>query len=189
MIGERIVLRKIENLSSVAVIVVRPIRHGAERGTRTEVLGLSEERHQRHEAAVTAAVHANALRVHAVVRREILRAIHFILQIATTHEPVDRRAPVAAIARAPAVVHVQHGVPLRREVVIKHVLTRIGALPVVMNVVHIAGPVHKNHRRTIRPHTEIGRLVNVRWHLHTIRRRDHHQLGIPPVVRQKVGRR
>jgi hypothetical protein len=49
-----VVLREVEDPPGVAVVVVRPVGDGAERGTGADVLRRVEQRHQRDEAAVAA---------------------------------------------------------------------------------------------------------------------------------------
>ena len=79
-------------------------------------------------------------------RDQELRAVDDVLEILAAHVAVDRGAPVAAVAGAGAVVHVEHDVAARREQVVEHVLAEV-ARPVLVRVLHVAGAVHEDHRR------------------------------------------
>ena len=64
-----VVLRLVEDVRRVAVVVVRPVGHRPQRRAGGERVGRGEHRHQRDEAAVAAAVDADALRVDLLRRR------------------------------------------------------------------------------------------------------------------------
>src|SRR5512138_3499519 len=98
------------------MVVVGPVCHAPETGAGTEVLWLREQRHERDESAVAAAIDADALGVDPVFLLEILRSIDVVLQVAPSHPPVDGGPPVAAISGGAAIVDVEHDVALRREV-------------------------------------------------------------------------
>ena len=89
------------------MVVVRPVGDGAQGGAGGEDVGRGEEGHERDEAAVAAAVDADAFGVDAVLGDEPLRGIDVVVEIDAAHVPVDGGAPVAAIAGRGAVVDVE----------------------------------------------------------------------------------
>ena len=82
--------------------------------------------------------------LHLLLRDEVLRAVDDVLEILAAHVPVDRGAPVAAVAGAGAVVDVEHDVAARGEQVVEHVLAVVGR-PVLVRVLQVAGAMDEDH--------------------------------------------
>ena len=145
-VGLGILLRHVEDVRRVAVVVVRPVGHRPQRRAGGEDVRRREHRHQRDEPAVAAAVDADALRIDLLRGAQVLRAVDDVLEILAAHVTVDRRAPVAAVAGARAVVDVEHDVAARREQVVEHVLAEVDR-PVLVRVLQVAGAVHEDDCR------------------------------------------
>ena len=109
-----ILLRQVEDVRGVAVVVVRPVCHGAQRRAGREHVRRREHRHQRDEAAVASAVDADPPRVDLLLARKVFRAVDDVLEILAAHVAVDGGPPVAAVAGAGAIVDVEHHVAARR---------------------------------------------------------------------------
>src|SRR4051812_21085510 len=97
-ICERVELRRVQDVRRITMIVVRPVRHTANRGARAEILCLSEQRELGDESAVASTINADAVRIDVVSLREILRHIDLILKVTTTHVTVYGCSPVATVS-------------------------------------------------------------------------------------------
>src|SRR5687768_5691491 len=111
-VRDAVVLRLIQNARGISVVVVRPVGDASQSRTGSEVLWFVEQRHERDEAAIAAAVDTNALGVDPELLLEIIRSVHVVLQVAPAHPPVDRRTPVAAVPRRASVVDVEDDIAL-----------------------------------------------------------------------------
>lgn len=78
-IGQRIVLRKIQNFRGITLIVVRPVGYAPERGSRAEMLRLSEQSHQGYEPSVAAPVDPDPFRTDVVSAVQVTRCVNLIL--------------------------------------------------------------------------------------------------------------
>src|SRR5205814_9496741 len=99
---------RIQYLRRVLMVVVRPVGHAAQPRARAEPLWFGEQRHQRHEPAVAAAVDPDALGGNSELLLQIPSAVDFVLKIATAHVSIDRGSPVASIPRRLAIVDVEN---------------------------------------------------------------------------------
>ena len=93
-----------------------------------------------------------------VLLDKIFRSVDLVAEIFSSHVAIDRRAPVAPVARTAAVVHVENRVTLLHQKVMEHVFAEI-LRPPAMHVLQVAGAVHEDHsglgrvrlRRNIEP--------------------------------------
>src|SRR3546814_4679188 len=60
-VGLRVDVGRVEDVRRVLVVVLRPVRHRAQGGAGLERARFAEQRHERHEAAVAAAVDADVV--------------------------------------------------------------------------------------------------------------------------------
>ena len=124
---------------------MRPVRDGPQRGAGGEDVGRFEERHQRHEPAVGAAVDADARAIDVRVFHEPLDAVEVIFELGRAHVAVDRGAPRAAVAGGAAIIHVDHDVAVLHEQLVKQKLVVV-TRPALVRVLQIARAVDKHHR-------------------------------------------
>ncbi len=110
---------------------MRPIGDGAEGRAAAEDAGFGKHSHQSNEAAIRAAIDADAPGIHAITRGQKTRPVHLIAEVFAAHVPVDGRAPVAAISFAGAKINVEYGISVVGEEVVKHELPRVGTPPAV----------------------------------------------------------
>src|SRR5688500_11398034 len=150
-------LRNVEDVRRVSLVVVRPVGHAPESSSCAEMLRLGKEGEERDETAVAAAVETDALGVNLELRLEILRRVDVILQVAPTHESINRCAPVAAIASRGSIVEIEYRVAFRREELVEHVLAGV-LRPEVPDVVKVAGAVDENDGGTVRLSAHVFRL-------------------------------
>src|SRR5690625_6558586 len=108
LVGKGIDIGRVENIGRIGMIVVVPVGDRAQGRAGGENIGRPEQRHQRHEAAVGAAVNARAAGVGVVFLNQPVYAVNQILQLGFAHVAVNGGAPVAAVAGAGAKVHVAH---------------------------------------------------------------------------------
>ena len=148
LVGLRVQLRRVEDVGRVLVVVAGPVGHRAQRGAGLEHVGFAEQRHERHEAAVAAAVDTHVFGVALVLGDHVLHAVHVVLQLGVAHAAVDRRAPVAAVTFRSAVVHVQHDETVLHQQLVEHLLAEIRR-PARVHVLQVAGAVHEHHHRVL----------------------------------------
>src|SRR3546814_3095631 len=131
-------------------------RSRAQRGAGLELARLAEQRHERHEAAVAAAVDADVVAVALLVGDDPVQAVEVVLQLRVAHLPVDRGAPVAAVALAGAVVEVEHEVAVLHQKVVEHLLAAVVGVARA-DVLQVAGAVDEPHHRVLAARLKLGR--------------------------------
>ena len=154
----RVLLRRIQYVGGVRVIVVRPIGHGPQRRARREHIRLCEHRHQRDEAAIAAAVHADPSSGRRRAAPPSTCRVHFVVQILAAHVLVDRRAPVPPISRRSRGNRRRSPGPALHQQVVKHVLA--GIVVHHVHILQIPRAMHEDHRRPAL--LEFRRLVQPR---------------------------
>ena len=153
------------------MVVVRPVGHRPQRRAGAKSVGRREERHQRNEAAVAAAIDADAPGIHLLRLDQICRTIDDVVEIVSAHPAIDRRAPVASVARTGAIVRIENDVTPRRQQVMEHVLAVVGR-PEPVRVLQVAGAVHEDHRRRLRIALGADHLRREHARIHVLRRRE-----------------
>ena len=107
-----------------------------------------------------------------------------VVQVFAAHKPVDRRAPVAPVAAACAVVNVEHRVAVVGQIIVKHKLPGVAAPPFV-DVLEVTGAVYKNHCRAA--FFGFFWAVQTGRHFHAVAGREPHNLGVAPFVAVEFG--
>src|SRR5690606_1240142 len=121
----------IEDVGGITLVVVRPVRNGAQGGAGFKSTGRGEQGHQGDEAAGGAAVDADAPGVDAELSGQVAGAVNVVVQVFAAYMAVDGGAPVAAIAGAASVVDIEHGVAVVHQQVVEHILAVVAAPPLV----------------------------------------------------------
>src|SRR5690606_16034046 len=124
-IGLRVDVRRVQDVRRVLVVVLPPVGDRAQGGTGLEHARLAEQGHEGHEAAVAAAVDADAVAVGLAVGHGPVQAVEVVLELGVAHVAVDRGAPVAAVTFRAAVVEIEHDVALLHQQVVEHLLAEI----------------------------------------------------------------
>src|SRR5262249_37241918 len=156
---------------------------GAQRGPGGEHVGFGEHGHQRDESAVAAAIYAHALRVNAVLGHQIFHGVYVIAQILAAHVPVDRRAPIAPVARRGPVIDVHYDEAAFHQQVVEHVFAVITAPP-LMDVLQITRAM--NEERGGAALLPFRGLVETSWDLHAVARFERDYRRIDPVVSEEL---
>src|SRR5437867_12496050 len=94
----RIVLRQIQNVRSVAVVVMRPVSNGPQRRAGRKNIGRRKQRHQCNKAAVAAAVKSDSSWVDAILLNEVVDGVNVIGQVFAAHAPINTGTPIAPVA-------------------------------------------------------------------------------------------
>ncbi len=164
---------------------MRPVGHAANGCARAEILRLREQRELGDETTIASAVKPNALRADVEFFRQVFRCIDLVLKIAPAHVAIDGRSPVAAVAFRRAVVEIENDIALRREVLIEHVLARV-LRPEIADVVQVTCTVDEDHRGAVGLRAHVLRPIYVSGNVHSVARRNHHDLRHDPVERQPL---
>src|SRR3546814_8788074 len=99
-----------------------------------------------------------------------------LLQLRVAHLPVDRGAPVAAVALAGAVVEVEHEVAVLHQKVVEHLLAEVVGVARA-DVLQVAGAVDEHHHRVLAARLKLfgpvvlapdGAGAVLRGHLHVL---------------------
>ncbi|KAG1390026.1 hypothetical protein G6F59_015336 [Rhizopus arrhizus] len=144
-------------------------------------------RHEGHEAAVGTAVDAGVVAVTLLGVDQPVQAVLVVFQFRVAHVAVDRRTPVAAVALAAAVIHVQHDVALLHQQVVEHLLAEVGRVALV-HVLQVAGAVHEHHDRVLAARLLVFRFVVLGPdHAGAMLGRHRHQLRLDPLAGLVVG--
>ena len=77
---------------------------------------------------------------------QVVDAVGQVFDFRRAHLPVDRGAPVPAVAGGGAEVHVEHHVAAAGEQGVEHELPEVGG-PALVSVLEVAGAVHEDDRR------------------------------------------
>ncbi len=104
------------------------------------------------------------------------------------HVAVDRRAPVAAVAFAGAVVQIQHDVAALHQQVVEHLLAEVGRVAMV-DVLQVTGAMHEHHDRIALAGFHHLRAVVLAPHLAgAVLRRHLHDFRLDPLARLECRR-
>ncbi len=98
---------------------------------------------------------------------------------------VDRGAPIAAIARRSAIIHICDQIAALHQELMEHVFARVVG-PHAIHVLQIARAVHEQHRRPAL--AIIRRLVNVRPQHRAIARSKRDDRRVQPRILPELGR-
>src|SRR5207237_2104799 len=110
------------------------------------------------ESAITAAVNADAFRIDAVFAHQPANGIDLIVEIFSTHVPVDRRPPIPPVPARPSVIQIEDEIAARQQQMVKKILVRV-ARPYTMHVLQKTGAVNEADRFSAA--REIRRFVHV----------------------------
>ncbi len=81
MICDTVIIRFVENIGSIAMIVISPVGHRTKSCSGGKYIRRGKHSHQRDEAAIGAAVKTNTFRVDAIGFYQPFHTVHIIIKV------------------------------------------------------------------------------------------------------------